>query len=133
MKFSGAADFGLTSQPSDASSHDEPDTPSKGRGLDAKVPKNSIGIGIETEFYLDLKPQDKETDPRRRRPGAAEFCWQVRDLYNETVPPSYPRMESIYERDCLRWPNDKHDQWMLMREATIQTSQPPCNHHPADT
>ena len=133
MSFSSASQFGLTTQPSDASSHGEPDTPSKGRGLDAKVPKNSIGIGIETEFFLDDKPERKDPgpdpDPRRQRSDAGDFCWQVRDLYNEQVPLSYPRMDSIYERDCVRWETDRHDMWILMRESTIHTHEPPCNYY----
>lgn len=43
----------LTERPSDASSHGESNSPLDGRGRYAKVPKNSIGIGIETEFLLE--------------------------------------------------------------------------------
>jgi hypothetical protein len=130
MTFSRATDFGLTSQPSDASSYDEPDIPSKGRGLDAKVPTNSIGIGIETEFFLKAKAEPKDQDPRRRRQDAAGFCRDVKDLHNVQVASNFPGMESIFERDCRRWPEDRHDTWMLMRDSTMCTTEPPCNYHP---
>lgn len=131
VTFSHAIDFGLASQPSDASSHAEPDTPSEGRGLDAKVPKNSIGIGIETEFFLKARGEPQDRDPRRRRQAAPGFCRDVKDLYNEQVPLNFPRMESIYERDCIRWPTDRHDKWVLMRDSTMCTDRPPCNDHPS--
>ena len=128
MTFFRATDFGLASQPSDASSHGEPDMPSEGRGLDAKVPRNSIGIGIETEFFLRAKSGPRDQSPRRQRQDAAGFCRDVKKLYNEQVSSTFPRMESIFERDCIRWPEDRHDTWILMRDSTMCTQKPPCEH-----
>jgi hypothetical protein len=114
----------LSERLSDVSSYGEPDSPSKGRGRKAQVPKNSIGIGIETELLLESRdPSKRETYVGRN--GPIKLGETVAELYNLLVPPSYPRMHSLV--GCGKaHPCDEFDTWTLMDDISIETTSAPC-------
>lgn len=114
----------LSERPSDVSSHCEPDSPSKGRGRKAQVPKNSIGIGIEAEFLLESRdPSKRETYVGRN--GPIKLAETVTERYNLLVPSSYPRMHSLV--GCGKAPPcDDFDTWTLMDDISIETTSAPC-------
>lgn len=109
----------LASAPSEVSSYDEPTSPSQGRGKQAKVPKNSMGIGIETEFLVQAR------DPDRREGRASTFGESMAQLHNKQVPSTYPRMDSIVGHSTMS-PSADFNTWTLMSDITVDTHQAPC-------
>jgi hypothetical protein len=110
----------LSSKLSEVSSHGEPDSPSKGRGKHAKVPKNSIGIGIETEFLLQAR------DPNTRFWNAKKFSAFLAQNHNREVPSSYPQMHSVVGLVMPQRFRDNFDAWTLLDDPTVGTSSAPC-------
>lgn len=110
----------LSETASDVSSHDEPNTPSRGRGTRAQVPKNSIGIGIETEFLVRAR------DPNTNEASAAECGAHMAELYNRKVSTSYPRMYSVVGTNKSP-PRGNFDTWTLMDDMSVETRSAPCN------
>ncbi len=112
----------LRTIPSGVSPYGEPSTsPShgRGRGRDARVPKTSIGIGIETEFLVQAR------DPDRREGKLTTFVEAMAQLHKKQVPSSCPKMRSIIPESTV--PRlDNFDTWTLMSDSTVDTDRAPC-------
>lgn len=109
----------LPEKPSDVSSHDEPDTPTRGRGTNAKVPKSSIGIGIETEFLVRAR------DPNPSDASAAVCGARMAQLHNLQVPSSYPRMHSLIGPNQEGVTGALFDAWRLVDDFSVATRSAP--------
>ncbi|KAK8030444.1 hypothetical protein PG990_000178 [Apiospora arundinis] len=97
-----------------------PQGPSRARpaaAQPAERPPGSIGIGIETEFLLDVRrPVPGENQSMRL--FAREMCKR----YNTLVPARHPRMFSLVQ-NMFEGPTHLH--WCMTQDPTIETAREP--------
>ncbi|KAI1129698.1 putative amidoligase enzyme-domain-containing protein [Nemania abortiva] len=93
-----------------------PQVPATTHPSPARAPLGTIGVGIETEFIL-----------QSREPGPSDgslrlFARALAANYNQSVPPSNPRMDSLVQNLVDGPP---HMAWKLVHDPTCETDSSP--------
>ncbi|KAK4135061.1 hypothetical protein BT67DRAFT_420686 [Trichocladium antarcticum] len=83
-------------------------------------PENSIGIGIETEFYLEPRKSGETYKSLQL------FASAMTEKYNKRIgTPEYPKMHSLVG-DLYRGPHRmRHTEWALHHDPTCETQGAP--------